>query len=47
MHTSTISNRKVSSKSNINVSPFERILMTAAGSYLLYKGLTQEKKNIS
>lgn len=47
MHTSTISNRHVGSKSNVNVSAFERILMTAAGSYLLYKGLTQEKKNFS
>ncbi|WP_408611578.1 SRPBCC family protein [Flavobacterium panici] len=47
MHTSTISNRKVNSKSNVNVSTLERILMTAAGSYLLYKGLTQEKKSIS
>lgn len=47
MHTSTLSNRNTASKSNVNVSAFERILMAAAGSYLLYKGLTQEKKNIT
>ncbi len=47
MHNSTISNRNTASKSSVNVSAFERILMTAAGSYLLYKGLTQEKKNIT
>jgi uncharacterized membrane protein len=47
MHTSTISNRKAGSAGNVNISAFERILMTAAGSYLLYKGLSQEKKNFS
>ncbi|AXB58070.1 SRPBCC family protein [Flavobacterium fluviale] len=46
MGTST-SLQKTASKSNVNVSTFERILMSAAGSYLLYKGLSQEKKNIT
>jgi len=46
MGTST-SLQKTAAKSNVNVSTFERILMSAAGSYLLYKGLSQEKKNIT
>lgn len=46
MGTST-SLQKTASKSNVNVSTFERILMSAAGSYLLYKGLSKEKKNIT
>lgn len=47
MNTSTISNKKNALNSSVNVSAFERILMTAAGSYLLYRGLAQEKKNLT
>lgn len=47
MKSSTITQQKSHSNSRVNVSTFERMLMTAAGSYLLYKGMSQEKKNIS
>lgn len=43
MQTSTLSQ----AKSRVNVSTLERVLMTVAGSYILYKGLSQEKKNIT
>jgi uncharacterized membrane protein len=45
METLTLS-PKIDSKSNTNVSLIERILMITSGSYLLYKGLSQTKKNI-
>lgn len=38
---------KSASKSMGNVSTLERILMITSGSYLLYKGLTQENKSIA
>jgi uncharacterized membrane protein len=48
METNILSHKKdKSSKSNVNVSTLERILMITSGSYLLYKGLLQEKKNIT
>jgi uncharacterized membrane protein len=48
METNALTHKKGnSSKGNANVSTIERILMITSGSYLLYKGLSQEKKSIA
>ncbi|MDQ1165508.1 DUF2892 domain-containing protein [Flavobacterium sp. SORGH_AS_0622] len=48
METNALTHKKgSSSKGNANVSIIERILMITSGSYLLYKGLSQEKKSIA
>ncbi|MDA6071106.1 DUF2892 domain-containing protein [Flavobacterium sp. AC] len=38
---------KSASNSTVNVSALERILMITSGSYLLYKGLSQESKSLA
>ena len=45
METNTLSTQ-IDSRSIANVSTIERLLMITSGSYLLYKGLSQNKKNI-
>jgi len=46
MDTNTSTSIEKKSKLKKNVSALERVLMVTSGGYLLYSGLTQEKKNI-